>query len=253
MLPGVFHLHEQEARQVMTPIPAVVTVDISEDVETALRRCISSGHTRLLVTEDDNQDRVRGTVHSNSLAAQAHVRGPQRVDRGPGQGRPHRPRDQAARRPAGRPAAPPLLDGRGHRRVRPGGRDRHRRGHHRGGRRRDRRRDRPGGRRDPPPGQRRLVRARPRRDHRPARLRPRRCRSTPTPTTRSAASSSPSSGGCPSAATRSPPTATRSAWSRCARTASRPSGSAIAAAPRRPPPIRRKRAQVLRRACVEST
>ena len=27
MLTGVFHLHEQEARQVMTPIPAVVTVD----------------------------------------------------------------------------------------------------------------------------------------------------------------------------------------------------------------------------------
>ena len=68
MLQGVFHLHEQEARQVMTPIPAVVTVDVSEDVETALRRCISSGHTRLLVTEDDNQDRVRGTVHLNSLA-----------------------------------------------------------------------------------------------------------------------------------------------------------------------------------------
>ena len=54
MLTGVFHLHEQEARQVMTPIPAVVTVDLSEDVETALRRCISSGHTRLLVTEDEN-------------------------------------------------------------------------------------------------------------------------------------------------------------------------------------------------------
>jgi len=29
MLTGVFHLHEQEARQVMTPIPAVVTIDIS--------------------------------------------------------------------------------------------------------------------------------------------------------------------------------------------------------------------------------
>ena len=37
MLTGVFHLHEQEARQVMTPIPAVVTVDASQDVETALR------------------------------------------------------------------------------------------------------------------------------------------------------------------------------------------------------------------------
>ena len=68
MLSGVFHLHEQEARQVMTPIPAVVTVDISDDVETALRRCISSGHTRLPVTEDENQDRIRGIVHANSLA-----------------------------------------------------------------------------------------------------------------------------------------------------------------------------------------
>jgi CBS domain containing-hemolysin-like protein len=72
----VFHLHEQEARQVMTPIPAVVTVDVSEDVETALRRCISSGHTRLVVTEDENQDRVRGIVHSNSLARQLMAEGP---------------------------------------------------------------------------------------------------------------------------------------------------------------------------------
>jgi CBS domain containing-hemolysin-like protein len=76
MLSGVFHLHEQEARQVMTPIPAVVTVDVSEDVETALRRCISSGHTRLVVTEDDNQDRIRGMVHSNSLARLLMSEGP---------------------------------------------------------------------------------------------------------------------------------------------------------------------------------
>jgi CBS domain containing-hemolysin-like protein len=76
MLEGVFHLHEQEARQVMTPIPAVVTVDLSEDVETALRRCISTGHTRLVVTEDDNQDRVRGIVHANSLASVLMTEGP---------------------------------------------------------------------------------------------------------------------------------------------------------------------------------
>jgi CBS domain containing-hemolysin-like protein len=68
MLSGVFHLHEQEARQVMTPIPAVVTVDVSSDVKTALERCISTGHTRLVVTEDDNPDRVRGIVHANKLA-----------------------------------------------------------------------------------------------------------------------------------------------------------------------------------------
>ena len=68
MLGGVFHLHEQEAREVMTPIPAVVTVDASETVEAALRRCVTSGHTRLVVIEDDNADRVKGVVHNNSLA-----------------------------------------------------------------------------------------------------------------------------------------------------------------------------------------
>ena len=67
MLGGVFHLHEQEAREVMTPIPAVVTVNADEDVEEALRRCVSSGHTRLVVVEDDNPDKVRGIVHNNSL------------------------------------------------------------------------------------------------------------------------------------------------------------------------------------------
>jgi CBS domain containing-hemolysin-like protein len=67
MLTGVFHLHEQEARQVMTPIPAVVTVDVSETVEDALRRCVSTGHSRLVVTEDFNQDRVKGIVHVNQL------------------------------------------------------------------------------------------------------------------------------------------------------------------------------------------
>ncbi len=67
MLTGVFHLHEQEARQVMTPIPAVVTVDVAETVEEALHKCISTGHSRLVVTEDENQDRVKGIVHVNQL------------------------------------------------------------------------------------------------------------------------------------------------------------------------------------------
>jgi CBS domain containing-hemolysin-like protein len=66
-LSGVFHLHEQQAREVMTPIPAVVTVNADESVEEALRRCVSSGHTRLVVVEQDNLDRVRGIVHNNSL------------------------------------------------------------------------------------------------------------------------------------------------------------------------------------------
>jgi CBS domain containing-hemolysin-like protein len=77
MLSGVFHLHEQEARQVMTPIPAVVTVDLSENVQTALRRCVDSGHTRLVVTEDENTDRVKGIVHNNSLARLLMAEGPE--------------------------------------------------------------------------------------------------------------------------------------------------------------------------------
>jgi CBS domain containing-hemolysin-like protein len=76
MLTGVFHLHEQEARQVMTPIPAVVTIDTSQDVETALRLCVSSGHTRLLVTEEDDRDRVRGLVHVSELVRQLMSDGP---------------------------------------------------------------------------------------------------------------------------------------------------------------------------------
>jgi CBS domain containing-hemolysin-like protein len=67
MLGGVFHLHEQEAREIMTPVPAVVTVNVDETVEDALRRCVTSGHTRLVAIEDDNPDKVRGIVHNNSL------------------------------------------------------------------------------------------------------------------------------------------------------------------------------------------
>jgi len=77
MLTGVFHLHEQEARQVMTPIPAVVTIDVSQDVQTALQLCVSSGHTRLVVTEDDDHDSVRGLVHVSELAGQLMQAGPQ--------------------------------------------------------------------------------------------------------------------------------------------------------------------------------
>jgi CBS domain containing-hemolysin-like protein len=67
MLTGVFHLHEQEARQVMTPVPELVTVDLSETVGAALRRCVSSGHSRLVVTADYNPDHVKGIVHVNQL------------------------------------------------------------------------------------------------------------------------------------------------------------------------------------------
>jgi CBS domain containing-hemolysin-like protein len=67
MLRGVFPLHEQEAREIMTPIPAVVTVDFTSTVAEGLQLCTSSGHNRLVVVEDGNQDRVRGIVHALRL------------------------------------------------------------------------------------------------------------------------------------------------------------------------------------------
>jgi CBS domain containing-hemolysin-like protein len=77
MLRGVFHLHEQEAREVMTPIPAVVTVDYSSDVSDALGLCTTSGHNRLVVVEDGNQDRVRGIVHALRLVRLLMSEGPE--------------------------------------------------------------------------------------------------------------------------------------------------------------------------------
>jgi CBS domain containing-hemolysin-like protein len=77
MLRGVFHLHEQEAREVMTPIPAVVTVDYSSNVADALNLCISSGHNRLVVVEDGNADRVRGIVHALRLVRLMMAEGPE--------------------------------------------------------------------------------------------------------------------------------------------------------------------------------
>ncbi len=76
MLTGVFHLHEQEARQVMTPIPAVVTLDASQNVGAAVALCVSSGHTRLVVTENEDRDRVKGLVHVSELAGRLISDGP---------------------------------------------------------------------------------------------------------------------------------------------------------------------------------
>ncbi len=76
MLRGVFHLHEQEAREIMTPIPAVVTVDATSNVSEALRLCWTSGHNRLLVVEDGNPDRVRGIAHALRLARLLMSEGP---------------------------------------------------------------------------------------------------------------------------------------------------------------------------------
>jgi CBS domain containing-hemolysin-like protein len=70
------HIDPGEAGMLTGVFPAVVTVDLSQDVETALQLCISSGHTRLVVTEEENRDRVRGLVHANSLAKTLMEEGP---------------------------------------------------------------------------------------------------------------------------------------------------------------------------------
>jgi CBS domain containing-hemolysin-like protein len=75
-LAGVFHLHEQEAREVMTPIPAVITIDAAASAQEGLQLCVSSGHTRLLVVEEGNPDRVKGIVHNLRLARLFMEQGP---------------------------------------------------------------------------------------------------------------------------------------------------------------------------------
>jgi CBS domain containing-hemolysin-like protein len=65
MLSGVFRLSELDARRVLTPLPAVVSADAGDPMETALDRCIDTGHTRLLVLRDG---RPAGVAHVNDLA-----------------------------------------------------------------------------------------------------------------------------------------------------------------------------------------
>ena len=104
------------------------------------------------------QQQPRSPLHERRARHLDRARDPRRADL---------PGDEAARRPAGRAPAPAKLDRRGLGRVRPDGRDRHRRGHPRGGGGRDRGRDRPAGGLDAPAHGRRLVRAGPRVARRP--------------------------------------------------------------------------------------
>ena len=67
MLAGVFHLHEQQVRQIMTAIPAMVTVDVSAPLDAAAQTCFETGHTRLVVTENHDRDRVRGILHATDI------------------------------------------------------------------------------------------------------------------------------------------------------------------------------------------
>ncbi|HUG65768.1 MAG TPA: hemolysin family protein [Gaiellaceae bacterium] len=68
MLSGVFELHETPARLVMTPFHAVVKVADTTTVRTALERCLESGHTRIVIVDDERPDHIVGVAHANSLA-----------------------------------------------------------------------------------------------------------------------------------------------------------------------------------------
>jgi CBS domain containing-hemolysin-like protein len=67
MLAGVIHLHEQQVRHVMTPVPAMVTVEDCAPLDVAADVCAESGHTRLVVTEGGNRDRIRGILHASDI------------------------------------------------------------------------------------------------------------------------------------------------------------------------------------------
>ena len=163
----------------------------------ALRRCVDSGHTRLVVTEDDNTDRMRGIVHANSLARRLMTEGPTASIDGSVK--------DALIVPETKPLDDLLADLQRERASMAVVIDEYGRtagivtdrGHHRGGRRRDRRRDRPGGRRASGgwPTATGACAATCRSPTSPTTASS--CRSTPTPTTRSAASSSASSGRLP--------------------------------------------------------
>ena len=76
MLSGVFHLHDQQIRHVMTPAPNIVSVPASASVRSALERCVQSGHTRLVVTNDSQHHHARGIVHATELARRVFNEGP---------------------------------------------------------------------------------------------------------------------------------------------------------------------------------
>lgn len=69
MLAGVLDLSSRTASQIMTPTPAVATIPESATVTEAARKCVESGHTRLLVVTEGSTDGVCGLVHATMLLA----------------------------------------------------------------------------------------------------------------------------------------------------------------------------------------
>jgi CBS domain containing-hemolysin-like protein len=76
MLAGVLRLREQHVRHVMTPVPAIVTVDDSASLDAAADVCAESGHTRLVVTAGGNRDRILGILHASDIIRGLRLRPP---------------------------------------------------------------------------------------------------------------------------------------------------------------------------------
>ncbi len=72
MLEGVFGLHETPTRDVMTPRPAVTTLDGDLVVRDALKAALATRHSRFPVVDEDS---VLGIVHLSGLARGALERG----------------------------------------------------------------------------------------------------------------------------------------------------------------------------------
>ncbi len=66
MISGVFEFDETKVREIMTPRTDIVAIEKSESIETAIKTCIQTGHSRLPVFEG-SLDVIIGTVFAKDL------------------------------------------------------------------------------------------------------------------------------------------------------------------------------------------
>jgi CBS domain containing-hemolysin-like protein len=68
MIHAILHLDETPVREIMVPRVDVISLDVTSTLEQAVPRMLESGHSRLPVYEDD-QDNVVGILYSRDLLA----------------------------------------------------------------------------------------------------------------------------------------------------------------------------------------
>jgi putative hemolysin len=67
IIAGALEIHERRLREVLVPRRTVVTLDADEDLETARRVMVESGHSRAPVVRNGHLDDVIGIVHVRDL------------------------------------------------------------------------------------------------------------------------------------------------------------------------------------------